>query len=70
MRVELWLLLIGITLLAVVFYRLVALWDRRRVRRKLRRRLMSLDGGAFTKPSPHDAGDNATNSQPDESARK
>ena len=40
MRDQVWWLLIGITLLAVVFDRLLALWDRRRVQRKLLRTLM------------------------------
>ena len=60
MRDEIWFLLIGITLLAVVFYWLLALWDRRRVRRKLLRALMSCDGGNFIKFSDRNAGDNQT----------
>ena len=64
MRDELWLLLIGITALAVLLDRLLARWDRYRVRRKLLRILMSRDGGSFIKLSHHNEGDNATNSQP------
>ena len=59
MRDQVWWLLIGITLLAVVFYRLLALWDRHRVRRKLLRTLMSRDGGSFIKLSHRNAEDNA-----------
>jgi hypothetical protein len=51
MRDQVWWLLIGITLLAVVFYRLLALWDRHRVRRKLLRTLMSREGGSFIRLS-------------------
>ena len=70
MRDEVWWLLIGITLFAVVFSRLLALWNRHRVRRKLLRTLMSLDGGSrFIKASHHKTGDKATNSQPDFSHR-
>ena len=50
MRGELWLLLIGITALAVLFDRLLARWDRYRVRRKLLRTLMSRNGGSFIRP--------------------
>jgi hypothetical protein len=57
MRDEVWLLLIGITMFAVVFDRLLALWDRHRVRRKLLRALMSHDGGSFIQLSHHNAGD-------------
>ena len=59
MRNELWLLLIGITALAVLFDRLLARWDRYRVRRKLQRTLMSRDGGSFIKLSQYNTGDNA-----------
>jgi hypothetical protein len=59
MRDQVWWLLIGITLLAVVFDRLLALWDRHRVRRKLLRALMTSDGGSFIKLSHRNAQDSA-----------
>ena len=40
-------------------HRLLALWDRHRVRRKLLRTLMSRNGGNFIKLSHRNAGDNA-----------
>ena len=50
MRGELGLLLIVITALAVLFDRLLARWERYRVRRKLLRTLMSRDGGSLIGP--------------------